>query len=96
MKVLIRDGFRRAKNKALGLAGHAEILIGHLYSLIQSWSNFWVAIVENCTENGQWPAAILSSASMQASSTPSLLCTLPVQDLYIEIHRGIGIRDMEV
>ena len=41
----------RAKNKALGLAGQAEILIGHLYNLIQSWS-FWVAIVENCTENG--------------------------------------------
>ena len=31
---------RRAKNKALGLAGQAEILIGHLYNLIQSWSNF--------------------------------------------------------
>ena len=51
----------RAKNKALGLAGQAEIMIGHLYNLIQSWTKFWVAIVENCTENGQWPAAILSS-----------------------------------
>ena len=53
----------RAKNKALGLAGQAEILIGHLYNLIQSWSNFWVAMVENCTQNGQWPAAILSSVA---------------------------------
>ena len=46
------------QNKALGLAGQAEVLIGHLYNLIQSWSNFWVAIAENCTESGQWPAAI--------------------------------------
>ena len=52
----------RAINKVLGLAGQAEILIGHLYNLIQSWSHFLVAIVENCTENGQWPAATLSSA----------------------------------
>ena len=51
----------RAKNKVWGLAGQAEILIGHLYNLMQTWSNFWVAIVENCMENGQWPAAILSS-----------------------------------
>ena len=50
--------YSRAKNKALGLAGQAEILIGHLYNLMVK---FWVAIVESCTENGQWPAAILSS-----------------------------------
>ena len=36
----------RAKIKALGLAGQAEILIGHLHNLIQSWSNFWVAIAK--------------------------------------------------
>ena len=42
----------------------AEILIGHLCNLIQSWSNFLVAIIENCTENGQWPAAILSPVHM--------------------------------
>ena len=60
-----------AKNKVLGLAGQAEILIGYLYNLIQSWSNFWVAIVENCTENGQWPAVILSSGwCMWAGSCP--------------------------
>ena len=56
----------RAKNKAL--AGQAEILIGHLYNLIQSWSHFWVAIVENCTVNGQWPAAILSSVRVVPTS----------------------------
>ena len=50
----------RAKNKASGLGGQAEILIGHLYNLIQSWSNFWMTIVENCMES-HWPAAILSS-----------------------------------
>ena len=60
----------RAKNKALGLAGQAEILIGYLYNLIQSRSTFWVAIVENCTENGQWPAAILSSAECQIEDAP--------------------------
>ena len=36
----------RAENRDLSLAGQAEILIGHQYNLIQSWSNFWVAIVE--------------------------------------------------
>ena len=52
----------RAKNNPFGLAGRAEILIGHLYNLIQSWSNFFGGpIVGNCAENGQWPAAILSS-----------------------------------
>ena len=32
--------YGRVKNKALGLAGHNEILIGHLYSLIQMRTNF--------------------------------------------------------
>ena len=54
----------RAENIAFGLAGHAEILIGHLYNLIQIIIKFWVAIVENCIENGQWPAAILSSDTL--------------------------------
>ena len=43
----------RVENKALGLAGRNEVLIGHTcrYNLIK----FWVAIVtvEICTENGQ-------------------------------------------
>ena len=64
----------RVENKASGLAGLSEILNGHLYNLMQARSNFerpsvqfdankikfWVAIVENCTENGQWPAVIFS------------------------------------
>ena len=35
-KRLLLHYHSRAKNKALGLAGQAEILIGHLYNLIQS------------------------------------------------------------
>ena len=49
--IKVRVDASRAKNKALGLAGQAEILIGHPYNLIQSWSNFWVATVENCTDS---------------------------------------------
>ena len=45
----------RANNKALGLAGQDEILIGHLYDLIQSWSNI--------AEIAQKMTAILSSVS---------------------------------
>ena len=52
----------RGKNKAVGLADQNEILIGHLYNLIQIRSNFGWAMTENCSENGWWPAVILTSA----------------------------------
>ena len=42
----------RAENKTSGLAGQTEILIGHLYTFM---IKFWVAIVENCTENSYGP-----------------------------------------
>ena len=52
----------RAENKTLGLVGQTEIWIGHLYNLIQLLIKFWVAIAENCTENGLGSAVIFSSA----------------------------------
>ena len=44
----------RAENKASSLAGRTEILIGHLYTINFDtiMIKFWVAMIENCTENG--------------------------------------------
>ena len=65
----------RAKNKALGLAGQADILIGHLHNFDTIMVKFWMAIVENCMENGQWPVtAILSS--VQYAEVLNQMCAL--------------------
>ena len=72
----------RVENKGLGLADHNEILIGHLYNLIQIRANFWEAIVENCTENGQRPAVIFSSVS--GSRLPP--CVVPEENVATPQH----------
>ena len=75
----------RAKNKALGLAGQVEVLIGHLYNHGQ----FFGGHCRNCAENGQWPAAVLSSVGVTSINIHSFLCPPKEQQELTSCIKGV-------